>query len=276
MRTLLVPPDDILAALKTSALVPLLNQTPDSTLDVLCSEPIKALFECMMGVQTVYDYSGENHLSVLRSQLKLARSLRSQGYDRTVVLKPQKRWPALALAMGTKVVPSPAWVETNTTVLHAPNVDSRYVRRKFGVSALMPMILFHSQLNYWPTRYWVELINLLSDSGPYQAVFIGNASQRSMATEVCAISNLAVPTHNLCGLASLRDNLGLIACAKIVVGSLATQHQLSIALGTKALDMKRAPLTAEATPRDLAQAIEQTLAGDRNSDNTSGSASHLA
>jgi ADP-heptose:LPS heptosyltransferase len=275
MRILLVTPDDILAALKTSALVTLLNQTPGSTIEVLCAESVKALFECMTGVHAVHSYSGENHLSVLRSQLQLARKLRNQRYDQTIALKPQRRWPAMALAMGSKLVASPAYADISAQVLHAPTIDSRYIRRKFGVSALMPMVLFHPQAEQWPTRYWVELLNLLSEGGPFQAVFVGNAGQRSKATEVCAIANLTVPSHNLCGLTSLRDNLGLIACAKMVIGTSVTQHQLSIALGTKALDMQRAPLTLQASPRDVLLAIEQLLAGDSNLDNTSGSASHL-
>jgi ADP-heptose:LPS heptosyltransferase len=281
MRTLLVPPEDVLAALKTSELVASLRTQSNAIIEVLCHEPAKALFECMAGVDAVHCYSGENHLSVLRSQLLMARQLRRQSFDQIMVLREQSRWPALAMAMGSRLVPvqlQPRCVAK--PILLAPNIDSRYIRRKFGVSALMPMVMFHQQegsihTNDWPTRYWVELINLLAEAGPYQAVFVGSTAQRAKATEICAITNLTTPSHNLCGLTSLRDILGLIACAKVVVGTTALHHQLSACLNTKTVDMNQAPLTQAATPGDLIQAIESVLSNGRESDNASGNTSSV-
>ncbi len=282
MRTLLVPPEDVVAALKTSELVASLRTQDNAIIEVLCHEPAKALFECMVGVDAVHSYSGENHLSVLRSQLLMARQLRRHSFDQIMVLRDQSRWPALAMAMGSRLVPVQLQPRSLAKpVLLAPNIDSRYIRRKFGVSALMPMVIFHQQeagvnnSHEWPTRYWVELINLLAESGPYQVVFVGNTAQRAKATEICSISNLTTPSHNLCGLTSLRDILGLIACAKVVVGTTVLHHQLSTCLNTKTVDMNQAPLTREATPSDLIQAIESVLSNGREADNASGNTSSV-
>lgn len=266
MQTLLVPPDDVLLALKTSDYVAKLQQAPDAAIHVLCADPNKALFECIKGVQTVHCWTGENHVGVLRSQLQVARKLRKVKLDQVIVNNPQRRWPALVLAMGSVSHSVEPVDSSSPVVLQAPNIDSRYIRRKFGVSALMPMVIFHQQQlpqqADWPTRYWVELINLLAESGPYQAVFLGTTAQRGKATEICAISNMTVPSHNLCGLTSLRDTLGLIACTRICVGTTDLHTQLSVAMGSKTVAMASAPLTVQASPMDVLRAIESTLAGD--------------
>jgi ADP-heptose:LPS heptosyltransferase len=264
MLTLIVPPADLAQALQTSHLIATLHEAPGTSVHVLCADALKPLFECMKGVQAVHHWSGDSHVGVLRSQLQVARQLRKFHFSLVLVLNEQRRWPALVLAMGSQG----QRIEQDQTraaiscCLHAPNIDNRYLRRKFGVSALMPMVLFHQQPNDWPTRYWVELLNLLAESGAYQAVFIGDTAHRAKATEICAVSHLTVPSHNLCGLTNLRDTLGLLACARVTVGTTKLHTQLSLAMGSKTVDMANAPLSAAASPSDVLRAIESTLAGD--------------
>ncbi len=266
MRTLLISPDSVSAALKLSEPVAQLQTL--SQVQVLCGQPVKALFECMTGVQQVHFFSGENRIGYLRSQLQVARQLRKEQFDQVIVMRAERRWTALSLAMGSRASTLAMALQGNplllksallNPILKAPNIDSRYIRRKFGVSALMPMVVFHQQQFNWPTRYWVEFIQLMNEAQPFQVVFVGNAGQRAQATEICAISNLTTPTHNLCGLTSLRDLLGLLACAKVCVGNDMVTTELGLALGTKTVDMVRTPLSTGASPRDLMSAVENVL-----------------
>ncbi len=143
------------------------------------------------------------------------------------------------------------------------NPSPAYVRRKYGVSALMPVIVIafastptavntDAALAQWPARFYAQLALEINDRlHPVQLVFVGSTPQRLRATEIIAMTGLAA--HNLCGLASLGDTMNLIASSRAVITDSDQWLQLSHAVGRACL------MTDGANPEQIMRQLEQAL-----------------
>jgi heptosyltransferase II len=123
-------------------------------------------------------------------------------------------------------------------LLSRPSMEPSYARRKFGVSALMPVLIFVAGHNRfmppghkdWPNRYWFELSQQVQERfGQVQIVFIGDIVDRSRATEIATL--IGPLAHNLCGMTSLYETMALMTSALSVVGNDHLMLHLSSALG---------------------------------------------
>jgi heptosyltransferase II len=128
--------------------------------------------------------------------------------------------------------------QVSLPLLTRPSMEPSYARRKFGVSALMPVIVFvagHSRSmppdhKDWPNRYWFELsLKAQERFGPTQIVFIGSTADRSRATEITTL--IGPLAHNLCGMTNVYETMALMTGAMSVVGSDHVMLHLSSALG---------------------------------------------
>ncbi len=203
------------------------------------------------------------------SRLALAKQIAKEHYDRAIFLEHSRYQPLFLMLAGVRArwgfgphlpltltrtlrriggqphrpTRLPQWLELAQiqalpTTLSRPKMDSNYARRKFGVSALVPIVLCvagHSNSlapdqKDWPNRYWFELAQQIQERfGATQIVFIGDTADRSRATE---ISTLVGPlAHNLCGMTSVYETMALMNSALAVIGSDHVLLHLSSAMG---------------------------------------------
>lgn len=223
---------------------------------ILAEEETAALFKSSARVNQVFRYPGRLLPKHAISILEFTFSLRDQAFAKVTNCLPIR----------SKLFNKILGLITRTTVDHlehslgkaqslgalslkAPTMDPFYVRRKFGVSALTPMMIFimgsdmpnsgSGQTLYqsnrdhrsWSKRYWLELAHLVEERyGRFQFALLGGIADRSRATELCAL--LGPNAHNLAGQTHLHETLALMACAHSIVGIDHPWTQLGPALQT--------------------------------------------
>ena len=162
----------------------------------------------------------------------------SMLYTRTAVFTPANRqrltglrdWLRLALPEANmiqirqrcQVVPS----------LHPRTYDPDFIRRKHGISALAPIIVFAAgqgskspkkpapdqTLLHWPSRYFAELsLRYVDQYSAAQSVFMGDIADRPRATETMTMTTLA--SHNLCGVTNIAESISIVSTAQICISA---------------------------------------------------------
>ena len=107
-------------------------------------------------------------------------------------------------------------------VLHADARRIGLVRKRLGLGDEPTIVLApgaeYGPAKRWPTRHYAALAHLAADEWPEAAILlVGSAAERSLATEIVALSGLGL--RNLCGETSLDDALALVADARGVVSN---------------------------------------------------------
>jgi ADP-heptose:LPS heptosyltransferase len=190
----------------------------------------------------------------------------SWPYSRTVQLQKAMAFSQLGHWLQLcKIAPieSPVQSSSQAKLVLPANPSPAYVRRKYGVSALMPVIVIafantpapldtDPALAQWPARFYAQLALEMNERlHPVQIVFVGSTPQRLRATEIIAMTGL--PAHNLCGLASLGDTMNLIASSRAVITDSDQWLQLSQAVGRTCL------ATDGSNPEQIMRQLEQAL-----------------
>jgi heptosyltransferase II len=184
----------------------------------------KPLLAMLVGVRARWGFAPHWPLTLTRT-LKLVHELRQRPLRLAQWLELANFGP-----IGNNPAPLP--------LLNRPKMEPSYARRKFGVSALMPVIIFipgHSRSmppdhKDWPNRYWFELFLRIQERfGQTQIVFIGDTADRSRATEIATL--IGPLAHNLCGMTNVYETMALMTGALSVLGSDHVMLHLSSALG---------------------------------------------
>lgn len=107
-------------------------------------------------------------------------------------------------------------------VLRADTAQVAAVRRRIGLGDEPTIVLApgaeYGPAKRWPARHFAALAHLVADEWPEAAILlVGSAAERTMATEIVALSGLAL--RNLCGETRLDEALALIADARGVVSN---------------------------------------------------------
>jgi heptosyltransferase II len=169
--------------------------------------------------------------------LTLTRTLKLVHEQQTTPLR-LAQWLELADCGPSGNYRTPNNYQVQHPLLTRPTMEPSYARRKFGVSALMPVLIFvagHSRSmppdqKDWPNRYWFELaLQAQERFGQIQIVFIGDTTDRSRATEIATL--IGPLAHNLCGMTNLYETMALMTGALSVVGNDHVMLHLSSALG---------------------------------------------
>ena len=133
--------------------------------------------------------------------------------------------------------------------------DPDYIRRKHGVSALQPIIIFAAEqgshkpskglpqlaensekLVPWPSRYFADLsLQYVAQYQISQVVFMGNVADRPRATETMTMIPLA--THNLCGVTNIAESVSIMSTAKVCVSADPFWLDLARSLQITAIDL---------------------------------------
>jgi heptosyltransferase II len=190
----------------------------------------KPLLAMLIGIRARWGFSPHWPLTLTRT-LKLVHEQNSTPLNLA-------QWLALANLGATSQNPVQGKALTPLVLLRRPSMEPSYARRKFGVSALMPVLVFvagHSRSmppdhKDWPNRYWFELaLQAQERFGQTQIVFIGDTADRSRATEIATL--IGPLAHNLCGMTNLYETMALMTGAMSVFGNDHVMLHLSSALG---------------------------------------------
>lgn len=139
--------------------------------------------------------------------------------------------------------------------------DPDYIRRKHGVSALQPIIVFAaeqgshkpSNLNHWPSRFFADLsLQYVGQHQITQVVFMGDLADRPRATETMTMIPLA--SHNLCGVTNIAESVTIMSTAKLCVSADPFWLDLARSMQITAID-----LTQIATPELAMQSIAEAF-----------------
>lgn len=101
--------------------------------------------------------------------------------------------------------------------------NERRVREKFGISGDAPLVILCPGAEYgpakrWPPRHYASLAGMVATEWPDATILLlGSPAERSLATEIAALSGLAL--RNLAGETALDEALALIAQASGVVSN---------------------------------------------------------
>ena len=111
----------------------------------------------------------------------------------------------------------------------------RAARLRIGLDATEPLIVLCPGAEYgpakrWPARHFAALASLVAEEWPEATIaLIGSAKERSLATEIAALSGQEL--RNLCGETSLSEAIALIATAHAVVSNDSGLMHVAAALG---------------------------------------------
>lgn len=205
-------------------------------------------------------------------------NLRSLLYTRTVPFKAANRkritglrdWLRLALPEANMVQIRQRSEAIPT--LRPKMYDPDYIRRKHGVSALQPIIIFaaaqgsplalkelpnHSdddaKLVHWPSRYFADLsLQYVSQHQISQVVFMGDVVDRPRATETMTMIPLA--SHNLCGVTNIAESVSIMSTAKLCVSADPFWLDLARSLRVVAIDLNHVA-SPELALQHIAQAF---------------------
>ncbi|RPH60150.1 MAG: lipopolysaccharide heptosyltransferase II, partial [Burkholderiales bacterium] len=105
----------------------------------------------------------------------------------------------------------------------------RAVQARFGLGDSVPLLVLSpgsagAPARRWPTRHFASLANLLADEWPEaELVVLGSSRERSIATEIAALSGL--PVRNLAGETGVEEAIAIISqAAGVVSGESALMH----------------------------------------------------
>ena len=107
-------------------------------------------------------------------------------------------------------------------VLRADPVRIAAVRQRLGLAGEPTLVLApgaeYGPAKRWPARHFAALAHLAADEWPEASILVvGSAAERALATEIVALSGLAL--RNLCGDTTLDEALALVADARGVVSN---------------------------------------------------------
>lgn len=191
-----------------------------------------ALIPFLAGIRQRVGYRGEaRHLLLNRLHHAPERARASDEPDgleatRTPMVE---HYAQLALAPGQTLaepVPDP--------VLRGDKRASLEAKHRLGLPD-DPIIVLAPGAEYgpakrWPARHFAALAHLISDEWPEATiVLLGAARERTLATEIIALSGLAL--RNLCGETSMQEAIALIADAQGVVSNDSGLMHVAAALG---------------------------------------------
>ena len=192
-----------------------------------------ALIPFLAGIRLRIGYRGEAR-HVLLNRLHDERDDKARTSDEPDGLEATRtpmveHYAQLALAPGqslTEAVPDP--------VLRADKRASLDAKRRLGLPD-DPVIVLAPGAEYgpakrWPARHFAALAHLIADEWPEASiVLLGAARERTLATEIVALSGLAL--RNLCGETSMHEAIALIADARGVVSNDSGLMHVAAALG---------------------------------------------
>ncbi len=126
-----------------------------------------------------------------------------------------------------QAIPDPVLIRQGET--------ERATRTRFGIGNQEKLLVLAPGAEYgpakrWPTRHFAALASMAAAEWPeISIVLLGSAKERSLATEIGALSGQ--PLKNLCGDTSLSEAIALIAQADGVVSNDSGMMHVAAALG---------------------------------------------